>query len=222
MLSKAIPTLLLVTLATLQLKSGAQRVQATSHPTTWGLFEINNSKMIEPGKHARKRTRPLKPAFITIHSTANTARGANAERHAQAQRNGALKSTHNSLGYLSWHYTVDQSSVYQSLPDNEQGQHADYEGQGNRESFGIEMCVNKGNSGPQTIDRTAKLVALLMKRHSIPLSKIVPHQQWKRIRFDDGKDLGYKACPGLLLEDGKLQQKWAHFKAAIEGYHKQL
>ena len=222
MLSKAIPTLLLVILLALQFKSAAQLRKATRYPANWGLFEINSSKMIEPGKHARKRMRQLKPKFITIHSTANFARGANAERHATALRNGALKSTHNSLGYLSWHYTVDQSTIYQSLPENEQGQHADYEGQGNRESIGIEMCVNAGNSAPQTIDRTAKLTALLMKRHGIPLTNVVPHQHWKRIRYDDGKDIGYKACPGLLLEDGKLQRKWANFKAAIQNYRRQL
>ncbi len=172
MLFKAIPTLLLFTLVALQLKSGAQRGQTTSYPATWRLFEINNSKMIETGKHARKRTRLLKPNFITVHSTTNVAHGADAERHAQAQRNGSLKATHYSLGYLSWHYTVDQSSIYQRMPEGEQGQHADYEGQGNRESIGIEMCENKGNSAQQTIDRTAKLVATLMKRHGIPLSNL--------------------------------------------------
>ncbi|MCH1505661.1 MAG: N-acetylmuramoyl-L-alanine amidase [Verrucomicrobiales bacterium] len=222
MLSKAIPTLLLFSLLALQFKSGAQLTKTARCPAHWGLFEINSSKMIQPGKHARKRKHLLKPKFITVHSTVNVSRGANAERHAQAQRNGALKSTHNSLGYLSWHYTVDQSSIYRSLPDTEQGQHADYQGQGNRESIGIEMCVNRGNSAPQTIDRTAKLVALLMKRHGIPLANVVPHQHWKRIRFKDGKDLGYKNCPGLLLEDGKLKRKWANFKAAIQSYRRQL
>ena len=222
MLSKAIPALFLFTLVALQFKSGAQLTKAPSYPAGWGTFGIDASKMIAPGKHARKRMLPLKPKFITIHSTANVARGANAERHAMALRNGALKSTHNSLGYLSWHYTVDQSSIYQSLPDTEQGQHADYEGQGNRESIGIEMCVNQGNSAPQTIDRTAKLVALLMKRYGIPLKNVVPHQHWRRIRFDDGKDLGYKSCPGLLLENSKLQRKWANFKTAIQTYERQL
>jgi N-acetylmuramoyl-L-alanine amidase len=70
-------------------------------------------------------------------------------------RNGSLKDPRNSLGYLTCHFTVDDRSIYQSLPVNEQGQHADYEGRGNRESIGIEMCENRGGSRAATVERTA-------------------------------------------------------------------
>jgi N-acetylmuramoyl-L-alanine amidase len=51
------------------------------------------------------------------------------------------------------HFTVDQTSTYQSLPTNERGEHADYDGPGNRSSIGIEMCVNRGNDSKATIRR---------------------------------------------------------------------
>ncbi|MDA7888240.1 N-acetylmuramoyl-L-alanine amidase, partial [Akkermansiaceae bacterium] len=69
----------------------------------------------------------MNPRYITIHSTQNFGVGAGAQTHARLLQRGGLKSTHNSLGYLTWHYTVDAYSIYQSLPLNEQGQHADYE-----------------------------------------------------------------------------------------------
>ena len=204
-------------------EGGAEVVARPSrYPPSWGNFTIEQHLMVEPGKKGRHRMRPMRPRFITIHSTANKSRGADAKTHARGMRNGSFLSKHNSLGFLTWHYSVDQGSVYQSLPDQERGEHADYEGQGNRESIGIEMCENAGNDAGQTIDRTAKLAALLMKRHRIPLERVVPHQHWRRIRYDDGKDIGFKDCPGLLLERGKRAAKWKAFIEAVQGYRRQL
>lgn len=200
----------------------SQTSHRSPYPAGWGDFRIDDSLMVESGSKARHRMRRMRPKFITIHSTANKAKGADARTHARGQRNGSFKSTHNSLGFLSWHFTVDQGSVYQSLPDTEQGQHADYEGQGNRESIGIEMCENAGNDTNRTIDRTAKLTAVLMKRHRIPIDRVVPHQHWRRIRFADKKDLGFKNCPGMLLENNQLGSKWRRFLAATQHYHRQL
>ncbi|MFT4639474.1 MAG: N-acetylmuramoyl-L-alanine amidase [Verrucomicrobiales bacterium] len=219
----ASPLGLLILLTCLGREGDAQVVaRPVTHPASWGDFSINGELMAEAGKHGRSRMNPMKPRYVTIHSTANVSKGADAKAHAKAIRNGTLKSTHNSLGFLTWHFTVDQGSVYQSLPERERGEHADYEGPGNRESIGIEMCVNAGNDANRTIDSTAKLTALLMKRHQIPLERVVPHQHWRRIRFDDRKDIGFKNCPGLLLENGKLAAKWKAFIAAIQRYHQQL
>ena len=134
-------------------------------------------------------------------------------------RLGKLRGRKNSLGYVTWHYTVDQNSIYQSLPDNDQGQHADYEGKGNRYSIGIEMCENRGNSRARTMEQTAKLVANLMHRHHIPLSRVVPHQHWRMIRYADGRDLGHKNCPHFLLENGKPGRKWRAFLRKIKSYY---
>lgn len=175
---------------------------------------------IQDGLHGRHVIRPMTPKYITIHSTQNTAEGANAETHARALANGALKSQHNSLGFLTWHFTVDDHSIYQSLPTNEQGQHADYDGPGNQFSIGIEMCENIGNSREITIERTANLTAWLLRQYDIPLSNVVPHQHWRRIRPTDNKDLGHKNCPHFLLDNGVPGEKWKGFLGRVAFYRK--
>ena len=115
----------------------------------------------------------MRPTFITIHSTDNTSPSADAFHHALAMNKG-LRGRHNRTGFLTWHFTVDDHSIYQTLPTNETGEHADYEGEGNRSSIGIEMCVNRGNNPDRTIDRTAQLTASLMRQYDIPLDHVVP------------------------------------------------
>ena len=104
----------------------------------------------------------------------------------------------------------------------EQGQHADYDGEGNRSSIGIEMCENAGNSREVTLDRTAKFTALLMKQYGIPISKIVPHQHWRMIRYDDKRDLGHKTCPHFLVKGGESDPNWQAFLARVSRYRSQL
>ena len=174
--------------------------------------------LIPRGSYGRHRTRPMNPRYITIHSTQNFSSGADARAHASILKRGGLKGYNNSLGYITWHYTVDDGSIYQSLPDREQGQHADYEGPGNRYSIGIEMCENSGNSRSATLDRTARLTAHLMAKHDIPLRRVVPHQHWQRIRYSDRKVMGHKNCPHYLLDRGKPGQKWEGFLAKVSSY----
>jgi len=176
--------------------TGASAQQKIGKPVTaqeLGLT-INPSLMVPTGQFARKRGDTMRPKYITIHSTQNPHASANARMHATALRYGRLKSRNNSLGYLSWHYSVDQSTIYQSLPDTEQGQHADYDGPGNRYSIGIEMCENRG------------------------IENIVPHQHWRRIRYSDNKDLGHKNCPHFLMTNGQPGPKWNAFKNRIKKY----
>ena len=159
----------------------------------------------------------MRPAFITIHSTDNTSRSADARRHALAMKKG-LRGRHNRTGFLTWHFTVDDHSIYQSLPTNETGEHADYEGPGNRSSIGIEMCVNRGNNLASTIDRTARLTARLMRQYNIPLDHVVPHMHWRMIRYSDRRDLGFKRCPRILLDRGGFGPKWSAFIAKVSSY----
>ena len=176
--------------------------------------------IIPPGACGRPLHRPMAPAFITIHSTDNTARNADALNHARAMRNG-LRARHNRTHFLTWHFTVDDHSIYQSLPTNETGEHADYEGPGNRSSIGIEMCVNRTNDIAKTVDRTAWLTARLMRQYRIPLSHVVPHMYWRMIRYSDRRDLGHKQCPRILLDHGQLGPKWKAFIAKVAFYSRQ-
>jgi N-acetylmuramoyl-L-alanine amidase len=183
-----------------------------------GVAELKiTQNIIPPGQCGRPLHRSMSPTFITIHSTDNTSRSADALHNALAMNKG-FRSRHNRTGFLTWHFTVDDHSIYQSLPTNETGEHADYEGQGNRSSIGIEMCVNRGNNLGSTIDRTAQLTARLMRQYDIPLNHVVPHMHWRMIRYSDGRDLGFKKCPRILLDRGRLGPEWSSFIAKVSFY----
>lgn len=220
--------LFLAAAASLFLASCATTSTSTSRalppaPLAWGNTHITQD-LIPAGHFARKRTRPLQPTYITIHATEAYPAAANARAHARMQREGSLTASKNSLGYVSWHFTVDDHSIYQSLPTNEQGQHADYEGQGNQSSIGIEMCENRGNSRERTLERTAQLTARLMKQFNIPLNHIVPHQHWLMIRYADGRNLGHKTCPHFLVSPklGESDPRWQAFLQRVSHYRGQL
>ena len=178
--------------------------------------------LIPSGTHARKSNKSMRPRYITIHSTQNYSTGADAWRHSLAQKNGKLRVTKrkngNRIGYLSWHYTIDQNVVVQHLPDNEQGEHADFDGPGNNYSLGLEMCENSGNSRSLTMERTAKLVAYLMYRHRIPIENVVPHYHWRR----EGLSQPHKNCPHFLLDNGRPGKKWANYLAKIQNYYDKI
>lgn len=176
--------------------------------------------MVPKGTHGRKVVRPMNPRYITIHSTQNYT--ADAERHALALKRGALRSPKrrggNRIGYLIWHFTVDDNSAVQHMPTSEQGEHADFGGPGNRYSIGIEMCEERGSNRSATIERTAKLTAVLMKKHGIPLRNVEPHYHWPR----RGKSPANKNCPHFLLDNGKPGRKWRWFLGRVNLYYQRL
>lgn len=176
--------------------------------------------MVRKGTHGRKVVRPMRPRYITIHSTQNYTAGA--ERHSVALKRGALRSpktrTGNRIGYLIWHFTVDQGVAIQHMPTNEQGEHADFHGPGNRLSIGIEMCENRGNSRSATTERTARLTAVLMKKNGIPLSNVVPHYHWPR----RGKHPPNKNCPHFLMDNGRPGAKWRGFLGRVNYYYRRI
>jgi N-acetylmuramoyl-L-alanine amidase len=195
--------------------------QAVSAPTSAsGLQrEINlRVDMVARGTHGRKVVRPMTPRYITIHSTQNYA--ADASRHSLALKRGALRSPKrrggNRIGYMIWHYTVDDKVAIQHMPVTEQGEHADFDGPGNRLSVGIEMCEHRGSNRSATIERTAKLTAKLMHERGIPLGRVVPHYHWPR----RGKTPANKNCPHFLLENGRPGKKWRWFLGRVDYHYK--
>jgi len=203
---------------------GADFVPPTPSKSPSQLYREANVKqnLIPKGRHARKYKRRLDPKSITIHSTQNYSAGADAWRHAKALNNGKLRARKrkggNRIGYLVWHFTVDENVVVQHLPTNEQGEHADFDGPGNNTSLGIEMCEHKGNSRAATIERTAKLTAWLMYKHDIPLRKVVPHYHWER----KGLSTPHKNCPHYLLDNGRPGAKWQWFLAKVNKHYKSI
>ena len=204
--------------------SGGEVVPAVPSKSPSALYgEANVKKSYIPnGRHARKYKRYLDPKYITIHSTQNFASGADAWRHAQALNNGKLRAYKsrggNRIGYLTWHFTVDQSVVVQHLPTNEQGEHADFDGPGNNTSLALEMCEHRGNSRSATIERTAKLTAWLMYKHDIPLRNVVPHYHWRR----EGLSNPHKNCPHYLLDNGRPGAKWQWFLSRVNKHYKSI
>ena len=121
---------------------------------------------------------------ITIHETGNDAKGADAAAHASW-----LKSDDAAGKYISYHYTVDDHSIVQHLPDSEPAYHAGdgADGPGNTTSIGIEICVNKDGDFERAKANAASLVRLLMTEHGFPLEHVYQHNHW------NGKD-----CPQTI------------------------
>ena len=183
--------------------------------------EVNlRADMVPRGRHGRKVVRPMRPRYITIHSTQNYR--ADANQHSVALKRGALRSpktkTGNRIGYLIWHFTVDDREAIQHMPISEQGEHADFHGPGNRLSIGIEMCEHRGSSRRATIERTAKLTAILMKKQGISLRHVVPHYHWPR----KGRNPANKNCPHFLLDNGKPGKKWRWFLGRVNYYYQRI
>ncbi|MEM8953514.1 MAG: N-acetylmuramoyl-L-alanine amidase [Verrucomicrobiota bacterium] len=169
---------------------------------------------IAKGRYSRRRAKSMKPTYITIHSTQNYS--GDAWDHAKALNRGALRG--GLVGYLGWHFTVQEDVAIQHTPTSEQGHHADIGGPGNKSSIGIEMCEHRGNDLAQTLDRTAKLTAHLMHTHDIPLSRVVPHYHWPRKGYKPPN----KNCPHFLLENGKPGATWAWFISRVGRHHERL
>jgi len=170
--------------------------------------------LIEKGKCGRRLDRPMKPQFITIHSTQNYTGDAYA--HARALKKGALRG--GVCGYMCWHFTVQDDVAIQHVPTSERGEHADYDGPGNRYSIGIEMCEHKGNDLLKTMERTAKLAACLMYHHDIPIKNVVPHYHWPRA----GSKPPNKNCPHFLMENGQPKESWKWFVSRVQRHHQRL
>ncbi|MCY7577135.1 N-acetylmuramoyl-L-alanine amidase [Bacillus pumilus] len=145
---------------------------------------ISKSNSNRPGNY-------MKPLYITVHNTSNTAKGANAASHAAFVKRSSTA--------VSWHYTVDDQVIYQHLPLNENGWHAgDGRGTGNMKSIGIEICENSDGNFEKAVENAQWLIRQLMTDQGIPLSNVVPHKRWS------GKE-----CPRRLLD------RWDSFKAGI-------
>lgn len=134
----------------------------------------------------------MQPLWLTIHTTGNENPGANAEMHSRY-----LLTKEAIDRQVLWHGTVDSTQIIQHLPWDEAGWHAGdgYNGDGNRKSIGIELCVNRDGDFAATQRLAARLVAHLVT--TIPSLKpfpecVVQHNKWS------GKDCPHqlRATPG--------------------------
>ena len=126
--------------------------------------------IIPKGNHNRPGVK-IRPRYITVHDTANRAKGADARAHARYLKSGAGGRE------VSWHFTVDDEVIIQHLPLDEMGWHAG-SGTGNRESIGIEICENEDGDRAKAEANAIELIRHLMKELGIPIDRVVPHQHW--------------------------------------------
>ncbi len=198
---------------------------AAYYETNWGYLpfyfpgdaEINKEYMLEY-TYGRVRTNIKKKSteYVVIHDTAGGSPTHTAESFAlnQVQANNKADNT-----YISWHFTVGEDGIYQSLPLDEVAYHAgdgSYEygdtyfnntykawsiGGGNRNGIGIESCINAGADYNVTLRKLAKLVADLLLQFDLSFDRIKQHNHFS------GKD-----CPGVIRHTGR----WEEFKNLVK------
>lgn len=176
--------------------------------------------MIRSGTVGRRYFRPMDVQYITIHETENP--DGDAYRHALALKNGALRATKrvggNRIGFLTWHFTMQDNAALQHLPTNEQGEHADFDGPGNNHSIGIENCDNRGNDLARTFDHSAMLTAYLMYEHHLSIDRVVPHYHWRRISVNPE----HKPCPRVFMDQGKPGAGWTWFLNRVQAHYRRI
>ena len=183
-----------------------------------GDSERNTDYMLEY-TYGRVRTNLKKTSteYVVVHDTAGGAPTHTAESFAlnQVQANNNPTNT-----YISWHFTVGEDGIYQSLPLDEVAYHAgdgshvygdiwysstynkaDCIGGGNRNGIGIESCINQGADYNVTIRMLAKLVAELLLEFNLSTERIKQHWHFS------GKD-----CPGVIRHCGR----WEEFKNLVK------
>lgn len=158
-----------------------------------------------PKNTAARSGYSMAPKYITIHNTANTSKGADAESHANYLQNSGKNSS------VSYHYVVDDREAYKLLPDNEVAWHAGDggKGTGNRQSLAIEICENVDGDLLKATDNAVELTAQLMKAHNIPLSNVVQHNKWS------GKN-----CPARIRKSQPYD--WQTFLKKVQAAYAEL
>lgn len=141
----------------------------------------------------------IKPTSITIHNTGNIG--------ASAANNHKYMSNLNKSGErsASWHFTVDDTTIYQAIPTNKKAWHAGCSA-GNNSSIGIEICMfNDANRQKKCYENAIALVKILMAYHGFTSSQIKRHYDWTK-----------KDCP-TWLRSGKFGYTWDWFIQSCKG-----
>ena len=150
-----------------------------------------------------KRTSQI--AYIVVHYTANY--GDTAKNNADYFAREVVKA--------SAHYFVDESEVWQSVPDDRiawhcggglqgAGGHTYYGKCKNANSIGVEICMldKQGRLRQGSIDNAAKLVRELMDKYGVPADRVIRHY-----------DVTGKNCPAPMVSDMTL---WRKFKDSLK------
>lgn len=141
--------------------------------------------------------------------------------HNAATPNGTAKALnnalHNSKEYKSWHFSVDDKDMIESLPLNRNafatGDGA--YGLGNRTGIHIEIAKDNDNDSQdewkKARDNGAKLASELLFKYGLSIDNLKKHQDYK---MTNGS---YKYCPHKILDEG-----WNEFKTLVSQYLDEL
>jgi len=142
-------------------------------------------------------------AGVTIHETSNWSSNANALMHAQYLRSGGQNYD------VSWHYAVDSTSAYQSIPENEKAWHAGdtANGKGNAQTIAIEICDNAAGNFDQAMANAEWLTADVLYRHGVYTvdGYLFQHNVFSAY----GKN-----CPVTIRDSGR----WGEFCSKTQGF----
>ncbi|MDQ0362804.1 N-acetylmuramoyl-L-alanine amidase [Breznakia pachnodae] len=154
---------------------------------------------IMPVREDKRTGIAMKPQYITIHNTGNSGYGANAAAHANGQIN-------DSRTWISWHYTVDNKEIYQSVPMNEVAYHAgDGTNIGNSATIAIEICENSDGNYATAEKNAAYLTARLLYENNLPATAVRQHKDWS------GKN-----CPSNMIAGTKGSLGWTSYMALVK------
>lgn len=132
---------------------------------------------------------------VTIHDTANTGRGANAQAHANLQSNGNSRQA-------SWHYQVDDAQAIRSYKHGDICWHAGAVS-GNHHRIAIEICINSDGNYKKAVQNAAELTAQILKQEGLTPDNVDRHQTHSG-----------KYCPRQILE-GRDGITWAKFMEMV-------
>jgi hypothetical protein len=187
----------------LKLRRLVEQVHSSYLPLEEAYAQLNIVQDFIPAGHSNRPGKRLVPTAITIHNTDNIEPGANAAAHAQYQKCADARRRK-----VSWHFTVDDKSVYQSLPINEIGWHT-HTKKGNAISIGIQICMNSDLDASAAYRRAALLTAVLAFQNEIEVPKqIFQHHDWS------GKN-----CPRVLRD---ITNSWQNFLVQIQDFRDKL
>lgn len=157
--------------------------------------------LVPPGSVCRPGIKMSEFIGVTIHETANTSVGAGAMMHARY-----LLGTGNDEA-VSWHYAVDDKLITQSIPQDECAWHSGdgRNGNGNRKTISIEICVNPDSDYEVAKRNAAELAAMLLEKNGMSNAEagLFIHQDWS------GKN-----CPARLLKGNN----WLAFNELVQRY----
>ncbi len=133
----------------------------------------------------------IKPIYVVIHETANTAIGADAFAHYSYWNRDPK-------AYASTHFVVDNTQIYQMLKLSQAGWHVGDNDNGysditNFNSVGIEIAVNADGDYTVARQNAIDLTIKLMKELDLDISALKSHN-----------DASGKNCPTIMLQTDGL------------------